>query len=122
MNYKCLIIIIFINKITKYLSIYKLNCVSAIEVTIMKSGELNIFSDQFSSSPIELIVNNKSYENITTKISSSRPINSIVMGWHSSLNNCSNMFTGLNYISKVDFTNFTNKITDMSYIFYNCSS
>ena len=102
-----------------------LNLDSEIIMTIIGAGEQLILNELFyeSNKPFKIYVNNSLRENRVKVKDLTEYENEIKIKWNYQLSACNNMFTGLNNIIKIDFSNFdTSLVEDMSYMFTNCNS
>ena len=97
-------------------------CSSKIIITISGGGTQSILSDSFSQLPSKVTINGEVKTQITKQYSMDSE-NTVIMEWETPLKSCSNMFTSLTNIIKVDLSNFdSSQVTDMSSMFYKCSN
>jgi len=95
---------------------------SKIIITISGEGTQSILSDIFSQLPSKVSINGE----VKTQITKKYPMdseNTVIMEWETPLKNCSNIFTSLTNIIKVDLSNFdSSQVVDMSRMFYKCNN
>ena len=103
-----------------------MNLGNSISITIKGKGKQKILSDNINTLPNILINNNPSEidEDKYVKIQEdANNINNITLTFNEPLNNINGMFSNLNNIIAIDFSDFnTAEIIDMSYLFFNCTS
>ena len=132
-NFLLFIWLIFLpTYLLKEIKLRKIAFTSQIDITIKGDGIQKILSDfngeiggqicNFTTMPNEIIVNGQAYTSINKTINNlTEEINNITMKWETDIDSCRVMFRGLSNLIKVDLTKFdASKVTDMSYMFYEC--
>ena len=100
----------------------KLYSSSIVNIFIRNSGKSKILSQNFQTSPDEIIINSMVVDSKTISYKFTTSDNKIQLIWNNQLTNCSYMFSGCKTITGLDFSAFnSSNVVDMNQMFYQCN-
>ena len=96
---------------------------SVVTLRYNKTGPVRILNEQFSEKPNRVYINDTLLDEFSYIIYLDNETNPVRLEWDNQLTTCKNMFKDLIEIAVIDLSGFDSSlVTDMSYMFYNCST